>query len=119
MCISEWKMESGLASLSQYWGQSCSLPGGFHTVWTECRKNCKIDEMTVRDDHQGELEGLEFIQPKEVAKRSGNMSLNIKMADWSVMTKFQSSLQFMLEISFDSRDVVRCGGGGADSRFFS
>lgn len=81
-----------------------------HTIWTECRQNCKIDEVTVRDD-QGELEGLEFIQPKEVAKRSGNMSLNIEMADWNVMTTLQSSLQFVLEISSDSRDMVRCVGG--------
>lgn len=71
-----------------------------------------MDKMTARDDHQGELEGLEFIQPKEVAKRSGNMSLNIKMTDWSVLTEFQSSLQFVLEISSDSRDVVRMAGGG-------
>ena len=71
-----------------------------------------MDKMTARDDHQGELKGLEFIQPKEVAKRSGNMSLNIKMTDWSVLTEFQSSLQFVLEISSDSRDVVRMAGGG-------
>lgn len=74
-----------------------------------------MDKMTARDDYQGELEGLEFIQPKEVAKRSGNMSLNIKMTDWSVLTEFQSSLQSVLEISSDSRDVL--GWRGREDSF--
>ena len=107
----EWKMESRVhcsqgqqALLSS---EGCPLPAlclkGFTQFGRSVEKNCKTDEMTVRDNRQRKWEGLGLIRPKEVAKRSGNMSSNIKMAVWSVMTKFQSSLQSVMEISSNSR----------------